>query len=213
MINKGGTIVMNKLEERVIDLSYKHGLSHLGSCLTAVRLIDAIYLSKKPNDIFILSSGHSGLALYINLEKHEGKNADALYLKHGVHPNRDVEDGIYCSSGSLGHGIGIAVGMALTDKNRDIYVLASDGELAEGSCWEALRIASEHRLENLKIMVNANGYGAYGKVDGDWLDTRLQFFYPTLVQRTNMYAWPEYLQGLSAHYHTLTEQQYKELRP
>lgn len=203
-------IPLNKLEQRVIDISYKKKLSHLGSCLTSVRLIDAIYQVKKKEDIFILSSGHAGLALYVVLEKYESQDAEKLFDKHGVHPNRDMEHGIICSSGSLGHGIGIAVGMALADKTRDVYVLTSDGEMAEGSCWEALRIASELRLENLKVMVNANGYSAYQKVDTDLLDLRMQYFYPCLVQKTNMYKYPEYLQGLEAHYHALTEEQYKD---
>ena len=210
-VNKNGKTIMNKLERRIVDISYKKGLSHIGSCLTAVKLIDSIYLSKTKDDIFILSSGHAALALYVVLEKMEKADAEALFDKHGVHPNRDLGDGIYCSSGSLGHGIGIAVGMAIANKKRDVYVLLSDGECAEGSVWEALRIAAELKLENLKVMVNANGFGANGRVDTEWLDLRLQYFYPSLVQTTNLYAFPEYLQGLQAHYHVLNDQQYREL--
>jgi transketolase len=204
-------IPLSKLEKRVLDISYKHKLSHLGSCLTAVQLLDNIFKVKKVQDIVVLSQGHAGLALYVILEKYHNKDAEALFLKHGVHPNRDVNDKITVTAGSLGHGIGIAVGMALADRTRDVYVLTSDGELAEGSCWEALRIAGELRLENLKIMVNANGYGAYGKIDTDILDTRLQFFFPTLVARTQILKYPSYLQGLAGHYKVLTEEEYKEI--
>lgn len=211
MVNKGGTYQMNKLEQRVVDISYQKGLSHLGSCLTSVRLIDMIFQVKKDNEPFILDNGHAGLALYVVLEKKGYKSADLMFDKHGVHPNRDVENGIDASSGSLGHGIGIAVGMAIADRTRDVYVLTSDGAMTEGSNWEALRIAAELRLENLKIMVCANGYSAYQKTDTELLDLRMQYFYPSLVQATNLYDWPEYLQGLEAHYHTLTEEQYKEL--
>lgn len=202
---------MSKLERRVIDISYKKGLSHIGSCLTAVRLIDIIYQTKNKEDIFILSNGHAALALYVVLEKWEGRDAEALFDKHGVHPNRDVENGIYASSGSLGHGIGIAVGMALADKTRNVYVMISDGECAEGSVWEALRIAGELRLENLKVVCNANGWGALGRVDTELLDRRLQYFFPTLVHKTNMYAYPENLQGLSGHYYTLKKEDYEAL--
>lgn len=201
----------NKLEKRIIDISYKKKLSHISSCLTAVNLIDNIYKVKKENDIFVLSSGHSALALYVVLEKIYFKDAEKLFDKHGVHPNRDLDDEIYCSSGSLGNGIMIAVGMALADKTRDIYVLMSDGECAEGSVWEALRVAGELRLENLKIMVNANGTGAYGKIDIDMLDTRLQMFYPCLVVKTNMFKYPDYLQGYDGHYKVLNEEEYKEV--
>lgn len=211
MKTKGGVSVMTKLERRIIDISYKKHLSHIGSCLTAVRQIDVIYQVKNNNDIFILSNGHAGLALYVVLEKFKFGDAEALFDKHGVHPNRDIEHDIHISSGSLGHGLGIAVGMALADRKRNVYVMVSDGEMAEGSCWEALRIAGELKLENLKVVVNANGYGAYGSVDSDLLDLRMQYFYPALVNKTNLYDWPEYLQGLNAHYHALTKENYEEL--
>lgn len=211
MKSKGNYYQLNKLEQRIIDISYKKKLSHLSSCLTAVRLIDSIYQVKKHTDIFILSSGHAALALYVNLEKWEGRNAEELYDNHGTHPNQDLGNGIYCSTGSLGQGLPIAVGMAMANKDRDVYVLTTDGEMAEGSMWEALKIAADLRLENLKIMVNANGYSAYQKVDAELLDYRMQYFYPSLVQYTNMYNWPEYLQGIQGHYHILTDENYKEL--
>lgn len=211
MVYKGGHYQLNKLEQRVIDISYAKKLSHIGSCLTSVRLIDAIFQVKKDHEPFVLDNGHAGLALYVVLEKKGFKSAELMFDKHGVHPNRDVENGIDASSGSLGHGIGIAVGMAIADRTRDVYVLTSDGAMTEGSNWEALRIASELRLENLKIMVNANGYSAYQKTDTEALDMRLQYFYPSLVEYTNLYEWPEYLQGLGAHYHILSEAEYKEL--
>uniref|UniRef100_A0A6M3J1E2 Putative transketolase domain containing protein n=1 Tax=viral metagenome TaxID=1070528 RepID=A0A6M3J1E2_9ZZZZ len=204
-------IPLSKLELRVLEISYKKKLSHLGSCLTAVQLIDNVYKVKKKEDIFILSQGHAGLALYVILEKYLKKNAEDLFDKHGVHPNRNLSDKIYCSSGSLGSALPIAVGMAVADRKRDVFVLISDGELAEGSCWEALRIAGEMRLDNLKILVNANGYSAYGKVDTELIDLRLQYFFPSLVAKTNMFKYPSYLQGLSGHYHTLKKEQYKEI--
>lgn len=202
---------LTELEKRVIEISHKHKLGHLNGCLTAVQLIDNLYKIKKPEDIFVLSAGHTAVALYVVLEKIYGLDAEKLFLKHGVHPNRDVNDKIYCSSGSLGCAITIAVGMALANRNRDVYVLSSDGEMAEGSCWEALRIAGEQRLENLKIMVNANGTSALQKVDVDLLDTRLQMFFPTLVVKTNLYKYPDYLQGFQGHYTVLNDTQYKEL--
>ena len=202
---------MNKLERRVIELSYKHGLTHIGSCLTSVNVIDKIYQVKKKTDPFILSNGHAGLALYVALEKWEGKDAEKLLKKHGTHPNRDLDDGIYCSTGSLGMGITVAVGMALADRKNKVYVLMSDGECAEGAVWEALQVAAKERLENLNIAVVCNGYSAYGRIDVDDLDTRLNAFYPTLCFRTNLFNLPDWIQGLSGHYLKLNEKQYKEL--
>jgi transketolase len=202
---------MSELEKRIIEISYSKKLSHLSSCLTSVGIIDNLYKVKKENEPFILSNGHAALALYVVLEKYYFLDAEKLYDKHGTHPNRDLKDKIYCSTGSLGQGLTVAVGMALADRNRNVYVLTSDGEMAEGSAWEALRIASDLRLENLRITVNANGYSAYGKADADLLDLRMQYFYPSLVMRTDMFKYPDFLQGVNGHYQTLDEEKYKEI--
>lgn len=202
--------LVNKLEERVLKISLKKNLSHLSSCLMAVGMIDKIYKVKGKEDIFILSNGHSALALYVVLEKYLKKNAEKLFDKHGVHPNRDLKDGIYASTGSLGQGLPIAVGMALADRKRNVFVLISDGECAEGSIWEALRIATENRLENLRIMLMANGMGAYGKIDLEYLKHRILTFYPLLVVETNMFKYPDFLNGQEGHYATLDDKKYKE---
>ena len=202
---------MNDLEKRIIEISYRHKLGHIGSCLASVNIIDGIYQVKKPDEPFILSNGHAGLALYIVLEKYEGKDAEKLWKKHGTHPNRDLKDGIWCSTGSLGQGLPIAVGMALANRKRNVYVLTSDGEMNEGSCWEALRIASEQRLENLRISVVGNGYSALGKTDVDLLDLRMQYFYPSLMVKTDLFDFPEWLQGLEGHYRVMTKEEYEEI--
>lgn len=199
------------LEKRILKLSKKHNLSHIGSCLITGNPIEAIYRTKKPDEPFILSSGHAGLALYCVLEAWGFGDAEELYLKHGTHPNRDLKDNIYASTGSLGHGIGIAVGMAFANRNRNVYVIVSDGECAEGSVWESLRIASDYRLENLRLAVVCNGYGAYGKIDVNILEQRLQLFYPNVVIKANLFNYPDWLQGQQAHYVVMSDEQYKEL--
>lgn len=202
---------MNTLERRIIDLSYKHKLSHIGSCLATVNTLDKIYSIKKKDEPLILSNGHAGLALYVVLEKYEGHNAEELLEKHGVHPNRDMDHGIWCSTGSLGHGVAIGVGMAMANKDRNVYIVTSDGDCAEGSVWEALAIARKFQMENIRISLIANGYSAYDEVDITDLDNRINSFYPTLTVRTNLYAYPDWLQGLRAHYHIMTEEQYMEV--
>ena len=198
-----------KLKKRILEIAYKHKLSHLGSYLSAVGIINEIYKSKQPEDIFILSSGHAALALYVVLEKYEGKNAEELFLKHGGHPHRDEENGIYCSTGSLGLGITVAVGRALADKNRKVHVLISDGESAEGSVWEALRFIQESNLTNIEVYVNVNGYAAYDKVDIKYLVDRLKVFLPSInIRYTNVNQYP-FLRGLNAHYHVMSEEDYK----
>ena len=200
---------MVNLKKRILEIAYKHKLSHLGSYLSAVGIIDEIYKSKNKEDIFILSSGHAALALYVALEKYEGKNAEELFLKHGGHPHRDEDNGIYCSTGSLGLGITVDVGRALADKNRKVHVLISDGESAEGSVWEALRFIQESNLTNIEVYVNVNGYAAYDKVDIKYLVDRLEVFLPSInIRYTNVNQYP-FLRGLNAHYHVMSEEDYK----
>ncbi len=197
------------LKARILEIAYKHKLSHLGSYLSAVDIIDKIYSQKHPEDVFILSSGHCALALYAVLEKYENKNAENLFIKHGGHPHRCVEDGIYCSTGSLGLGLTVAVGKAIANKNRKIYVLISDGECAEGSIWESLRFIYENNINNIEVYVNVNGYAAYDKVDSKYLVDRLKSFLPSInIEYTTVNQYP-FLRGLNAHYHVMSENDYK----
>lgn len=203
--------MLNELQKRILDISYKKKLSHIGSCLTSLPAIENCYKNMKEGDKFVLSNGHSFLALAVVLEKYKGLDAEVLVDEHGTHPNRNLAEGIFVSTGSLGQGLPIAVGMAIADKTHDVYVVSSDGEMNEGSMWEALRIAGELRLENLRITVVANGYSAMGRVDTDLLDSRIQMFYPTLVVKSNLFEFPDWLQGLEGHYHILSDEDYQEV--
>ena len=191
---------MNELHLRILSISNKLGLAHRGSCLTAVNIIDEIYTTKKGGDPFILSCGHSGLALYVVLEKYYGLDAEELYHKHGTHPTRDWDSKIWCSTGSLGHGLPIAVGMAIADRKRDIYCLISDGESMEGSIYESANIIRKYNLTNLKLYLNFNGWTGYDKVE-TWMLHNLMVLFPFIELR--MTRVEDYnLQGLSAHYVT-----------
>lgn len=190
--------------DRIIDISYKYRLSHISSSLTTYPLLEAIYQVKNPNDLVVLSSGHAGLALYVALEVFEKRDAEALYKLHGTHPHRDPDNGICASSGSLGLGILVAVGLALADRSREVYCVVSDGECSEGSVWEALSFAHIQKLENLHVHVNANGYSAYRDVNIDYLETKLKAFFPRVqVWRTSCPDVP-FMQGLHAHYHVMS---------
>ena len=179
--------------DRIIEISKKLGHSHIGSSLTAYPIIKEIYKLKKPDEKFVLSNGHAGLALYVTLFD----DNEARWIKNNIHADKNWCD---CSTGSLGHGLGIAVGMALSDRSKNVYCMVSDGECAEGSIWEALRIAAEQDLRNLKVYVNANGWASYQAVDLDLLEARLKTFFPVDFRRTQN---PEGLEGLKGHYEKL----------
>jgi transketolase len=163
------------LRRCIIEISYKAQFSHLGSCLSAVDIISAIYKFKKRNERFVLSSGHAGIALYAALQQY-GLLRDTDIADLHIHPDMNPQFGIDVSTGSLGQGLPIAAGMALADRGRDVYCLVSDGECAEGSIWEALRIAVEQKMNNLKIVINANGWGAYSPISLSLLTKRLRGF-------------------------------------
>lgn len=190
---------MNALHNRIIEISKKHNLSHLGSCLTAVNIISDIYFLKKEDEPFILSCGHSFLGLAVVLEQHYGFDAEKLYLKHGTHPNRDLEDKIYCSTGSLGQGLGIALGMAMADRTKNVYCLISDGESFEGIVWEVANVIYKYEVDNLKVYCNWNGFGAYDKMEPGQEERLSQIFdWNIKIIRTNVEDYG--LTGQAAHY-------------
>lgn len=202
---------MTDLERRLIDITYQERLSHLSSTLSALPIIEEIYAEKKDDEVFILSNGHAGLALYVVLEKYYGVDPVELLHKHGIHPGRDLENHLYCSTGSLGSGLPIAVGHALATPNKNVYCMISDGEAAEGSIWEALRFIEDNRVTNLHVYANINGMGAYDMVDPQQLSYRLQAFLPRINLRfSDPHKW-SFAEDLLTHYYVLKPEDYTEI--
>jgi transketolase len=161
---------MNSLEQKAkqirkktLDLVVKEGDSHLASSLSAIDLLTAVYygvLTKK--DKFILSKGHACFGFYAILRE---KGHSPLLSGH---PDIDEKNGVYCTTGSLGHGLPIGVGMAFARKLKKekgkIYVLMSDGECQEGTTWESSDIASYYKLDNLTAIIDYNKLQALDKI-------------------------------------------------
>lgn len=204
--------ILKKLEFRIYEISYKKKLSHIQSCITALPIIYNIYSNLKKEDKFILSSGHAGLALYVVLEHFYNISAEELYEKHGTHPNRDLQNHILCSSGSLGCGITIATGLALADSTNTINCLISDGELAEGSVYEALRFIKNNNLNNIKIYVNFNGFSALDKVDKNYTKKLCNTICNKIVFKQASKPRFSFLNNLDGHYHVLTEEQFNLIK-
>lgn len=202
---------MHQTIKRIIDITYQEKLSHLSSNLSAWPIIHEIYDEKKENEIFILSNGHAGLALYCELELRYGIDPVKLLHKHGIHPNKDLENKLYCSTGSLGSGLPIAVGHALANKLKKVYCMISDGEAAEGSIWESLRFIHTSKLDNLQVYVNINGMSAYEYLDTDYLEERLKVFLPTINIRKSTPPEFKFAKGLLTHYRVMTEEEYKSI--
>jgi transketolase len=163
----------------ILQQSKRANVGHIGSCLSVVEIICALYRSvlriEHPDDAdrdrFILSKGHAALALYAALQLKGWVTAQQMDTfcgddsMLGVHPE-SVLPGVDFSTGSLGQGPCIAAGAALAARlqgsNRRVFCLVSDGECNEGSVWEAAMFAAHHRLSNLTIIADMNGQQALG---------------------------------------------------
>ena len=202
---------MVDLKKRIVEIAYKYRLGHLGSYLSSIEIVDEIFSKMDKDDIFILSSGHCALALYVCLEKYHGIDAEEMFLKHGGHPHRDEQNKIYCSTGSLGLGLPIALGRAVANPNRKVWVLVSDGEAAEGSIWESLKTIYEENISNVEVFVNINGLCAYKEVNTEYISQRLKIFLPSINLRYTTVEQYPFLKGLNAHYHIMNEDNYKQV--
>lgn len=173
----------NSIRSHALKMVYRASASHIGSCLSMADLLAVLYGQilkidpENPNlperDRFILSKGHATAILYAVLAERGFFPLDWLetYCQDGSsligHASHEVP-GVEVSTGSLGHGLPIGCGMALAAKRSvdpyRVFVLLSDGELDEGSNWEAILFASHHRLDNLVAIVDYNKIQSFGTV-------------------------------------------------
>jgi transketolase N-terminal domain/subunit len=202
---------LSDLQIRLLDQCFKYGKHHLGSAFSTLPILKEIFDLKRAEDKVVLSNGHAAAALYVCLEEYSGVDSSNLFTLMGDHPKRNTEYGVDCSTGSLGMGITVAVGMALASPEKNIYCVISDGECAEGAVWEALRYAASRKLKNLKIYVNINNYIAYDKIDGEKLAGEILFLNKDVnVRYTTLFPFEDL--GLTAHYFKMDQNKYNEVR-
>ncbi len=149
------TTKAQELRRKVLDLSIEHNEAHLGGSFSEIEILISLYNRiLKKEDKFILSKGHCSFPMYLLLQE-QGFNP-----KIDVHPEIDEKNGVYCTTGSLGHGFPIGTGMAFAKKFKKesgkIYVLCGDGECEEGTTWETALIASKYKLDNLTLIIDNN---------------------------------------------------------
>ena len=185
--------------KRILEISQTVPALHIAPAFSCIELVDAAYFGlmnrtgdQGTDDTFILSKGHGSLAQYVVLEKLGVIQKELLdnYSKPGwplaTHPDYG-NPGIEASTGSLGHGLGLAVGMAYADKlqkkNRCIYLVMSDGELMEGSVWEAMMVAPSFGIRNIVAMVDLNDFISLGQTS-----TVLPNFYP-MAEKIRSFGW------------------------
>lgn len=173
-----------KIRRHGVMMTQRGKSSHVGSVLSMADIVAVLYgriLRKRPDeprwperDRFILSKGHAGAGVYAALAETGYFPVD--WLKYHCAPGSKLcghvshlgIPGVELSTGSLGHGLSVGAGMAyagkLADQNYRVFVLLSDGELDEGSNWEAMLFAAHHRLANLIAIVDYNKIQSLGPV-------------------------------------------------
>ena len=166
-----------KLRKNIFLAAYAAGVGHLASSFSLVEILQTLYLGNvmrydphnpawEQRDILILSKGHGALALYSVLAEcgYFSENELWHFCRPGTilggEPNMLECPGVEASTGSLGHGLSIGVGMALALKSdgrsNHVYVIVGDGECQEGSIWEAAISASAFGLDNLTMIIDNN---------------------------------------------------------
>lgn len=167
----------NTIRRRNLQMIYRAGLGHIGGDLSAADILTTLYFAilhidpKQPyapdRDRFFLSKGHCAGALYTTLAEagfipiEQLDTFMAPLSKLNGHPDRNKVPGVETNTGPLGHGLPVAVGTAIAAKlqkaNWRTYALTGDGELQEGSMWEAAMAAAHYQLDNLTVIVDRNG--------------------------------------------------------
>lgn len=172
-----------EIRREILTMVYQSKSGHLGCSLGIVDILTTLYFkilhinpknpSLKTRDRFILSKGHAAAALYAVLAKRGffPKSLLSAYLQDGSklagHVTLGSLPGIEATSGSLGHGLSIGIGMSLAIKHQNlpsrVFCLIGDGECQEGSIWEGINFAGQHKINNLILLLDNNNLQIMGK--------------------------------------------------
>jgi transketolase len=165
--------LIQRAKLRLLEMHYQSKVGHIGGNLSALDILISLYHFRLgPDDKFVLAKGHSAGALYVTLWTMGLLSDEDLRQFHGEgtrlsgHPPLQGIPEIIFATGSLGHGLSLAAGLALGKKLRGedgrVFCLTSDGEWNEGSCWEALIFLAHQKLDNLTFLVDLNGMQGFG---------------------------------------------------
>ncbi len=191
----------------ILETVHYAGAGHIGGPLSATDVLVSLYfdvMNIAPNnsqwedrDRFVLSKGHSAIALYTVLAQRgyfpvdELKTFDKIDSRLQAHPDMRLLPGLDMSSGSLGQGISAAVGMALGAKCQDklfyTYCMIGDGESQEGQVWEAADIASKYKLDNLVVILDYNKLQQFGWKGTEGREREIPVFSPEI--RWEAFGW------------------------
>jgi len=189
----------NRFRRRILEVSQQVQALHIGSAYSCTEIVDCIYFElMRPGsergspDTFLMSKGHGCMIQYVILEelgvltRHDLDRYCKADGKLGCHPDYG-NPGIMASTGALGHGLSMAVGMAYAEKVRGgegiVYCVLSDGEVQEGSTWEATLMASSLGVSNLVAFIDNNDFQSLGRTS-----VTHPSFYP-VVEKYRAFGW------------------------
>ena len=210
-INTAFVKTLRETKLRMLKMHYDAQVGHLGSNLSCIDALMTIYHhALKDDDQFVLSKGHSAGALYLTLWSLGKISEETLctFAKDGTsipgHPSGDNIPGLLFPTGSLGNGLSLSAGLALSKKlkkkNDLVFCLCSDGEFQEGSTWEGIIFSAHNKLDNLIIMIDQNGLQGFGSthetVSFSDLTSRLESFNAE-VQNVDGHSPTQILRSLS----------------
>jgi transketolase len=154
-------------KKKILEISYLAKEGHIASSYSVLDILNVLvknflFKKKKYLNNFILSKGHASIGYYVILNKYGyiSNNKLLSFCKFnsclGGHPSLNVKNYISASTGSLGHGLPIAAGMAYSSKQKNYYTIIGDQECNEGAVWETLLLSSHHKLKNLTVIIDRN---------------------------------------------------------
>lgn len=172
MSEKNYKQLATEARRKVLQMVYKAGTSHIASNFSVIDLATVLYENLKEGDEVVWSKGWAAASIYYFLAK-QGKIPVEDLEKFPNSPYFGLAEtsvpGVHVSGGSMGHGLPVAVGMALAKKRAGdkgkIYCIMSDGELNEGTTWESVMVAAHHKLNNLIVIIDKNEWQAMGKTE------------------------------------------------
>jgi transketolase len=184
---------------RILDISQQVSALHIAPAFSCIEITDVLYnavmrrdVKNEYRDVFLMSKGHGCMSQYVVLEEQgilSRQDLDAYCRPEGrlgAHPDYETP-GVAASTGSLGHGLGMATGQAYAEKLKGsdvlIYCVLSDGEFQEGSTWEAMMMAANLKLDNLIAFMDYNDFGGL-----EPMSTGHPAFYP-LVSKAEAFGW------------------------
>jgi transketolase len=191
----------HELRCKTFNAFIEHGEAHLGGSFSIIELLILLYyILMSDTDKFILSKAHASFPLCILLRD----RGFSPVIK--THLEIDEANGIHATTGSLGHGLPIAVGMAIARKKMgipgSIYVMISDGECQEGTTWESALIAAAHNLDNLILIVDYNKIQALSRIEDvlplDNLKKKFEAFNWSCLEVEDGHSFQELLLGFKS---------------